>query len=43
MQAFGTNVTNKAILNYGAFGSQSLLTSYAPPRFYGVRASVRLD
>ncbi len=41
VQAFVTNLTNKALLNYGAFGSQSLLTSYGPPRFYGIRLSVR--
>jgi iron complex outermembrane recepter protein len=41
VQAFGTNLTDKPVLNYGAFGSQTLLTSYAPPRFYGIRASFR--
>lgn len=41
LEAFVTNLTNKAVLNYGAFGSQSLLTSYEPPRFYGLRLSYR--
>jgi iron complex outermembrane receptor protein len=41
VEAFVTNLTNKAVLNYAAFGSQTLLTSYEPPRFYGIRLSYR--
>ena len=41
LEAFVTNLTNKAVLNYGAFGSQTLLTSYEQPRFYGLRLSYR--
>ncbi len=41
LEAFVTNLTNKAVLNYGAFGSQTLITSYEPPRFYGLRLSFR--
>jgi iron complex outermembrane receptor protein len=41
LEAFGTNLTDEAVLNYGAFGSRTLITSYAPPRFYGLRASFR--
>lgn len=41
VEGFVTNLTNKAVLNYGAFGSQSLLASYEQPRFYGLRVSFR--
>ena len=41
IEAFVTNLTNKAVLNYAAFGSQTLLTSFEPPRFYGIRFSFR--
>ncbi|QMW22050.1 TonB-dependent receptor [Sandaracinobacteroides saxicola] len=41
LEAFVTNLTDKAVLNYAAFGSQTLLTSYEPPRFYGIRFSFK--
>lgn len=41
IDAFVNNLTNKAVLNYAAFGSQTLLASYEPPRFYGIRLSFR--
>ena len=41
VEAFVTNVSNEAVLNYAAFGSITLLTNYEPPRFYGVRFSFR--
>ena len=41
LEAFVTNLTNKAVQISGSFGSQSLLTNYAPPRFYGLRLSFR--
>lgn len=41
LEAFVNNLTDKAVLNYGAFGSQTLITSYEPPRFYGIRFSFR--
>ncbi len=41
LEAFVTNLTNKAVLNYGAFGSGTLITSYEQPRFYGLRLSYR--
>ncbi|PXA86557.1 hypothetical protein DMC47_34465 [Nostoc sp. 3335mG] len=42
VQAFGTNLTNKAVLNSAEFGSQTLITSYNQPRFYGVRLSLKM-
>ena len=41
LEAFVTNLTNEAVLNYGAFGSATLITSYEQPRFYGLRLSYR--
>lgn len=41
LEAFVTNLTNKAVLNYAAFGSATLLTSYEQPRFFGLRLSYR--
>ena len=41
VEGFVTNVGNKAVLNYGAFGSATLITSYEQPRFYGIRLSYR--
>ena len=41
LQAFGTNLTKKAVLNSAEFGSQTVITSYNQPRFYGVRLSLR--
>lgn len=41
VEGFVTNLTNKAVLNYGAFGSATLITSYEQPRFYGIRLGVK--
>ena len=41
VEGFGTNLTNKAVLNSAEFGSQTVITSYNQPRFYGVRLKLR--
>ncbi len=41
VEAFGTNLTNKAVQTSAAYGSASNLTAYGLPRFYGVRLTVR--